>query len=107
MAAENNSPTKTNPIFSARSRMVTSCQNTRARIDWSILGLLVVTVNVEFWVIESFHRGRGDADVFVSCAVVEKPTIFLASQSFDKNHIWHLADFLPGLLRLEHRLIGA
>src|SRR6267154_3147985 len=68
--------------------------------------------------------GFGDADIFVSGAVIEKKAVFFLHHSFNKDYVWNLADFFPfifgeedglfrtieefaGIVAIEHRHGGA
>jgi hypothetical protein len=52
------------------------------------------------------QRSFGDADVFVSCAVIKEQTISFLHHSFDKDYVGDLADFFPFLFGDEDGCVG-
>ena len=52
------------------------------------------------------QRSFGDADVFVSCAVIKEKTISFLHHSFDEDYVGDLADFFPFLFGDEDGCVG-
>src|SRR6266851_922557 len=53
------------------------------------------------------HWGFGDADIFVSGAVIKKKAVFFLHHSFNKDHVRNLADFFPFIFGEENRFFRA